>query len=391
METSGFRFVDQTGAAAPAHRPAEPVVIPREAIEAEVERLASLPRPANGRRLSRIANPASGPGDALAPGIAVSVCVLLPGERTRPIRHNSAQVDFCIRGRGTAVVAGRRIAYEQYDVWNTPPWAVYEHVNDSGEPHVRLTYSNSALLEKMNVHVVEEDPPAGAADAEDAASAAEAGRTAAARAADATGATDAPDAHEGEAARRSPFGTFPIGEDGAYLMPYETLISPDVVGVPALHWPWRRVKAELDKLGALGTSYVGRRLYLLYHPATGRTNGTTQNFFATITIRPADIADRPHRHTAAAINYFFAGRGDSIVEGKRYAWKAGDLMLTAPGWAVHRHASHDEPVYELTIQDSPLNIAMGSLLWQEDLGRPPEALGLTGGFATNRADVGSRR
>jgi gentisate 1,2-dioxygenase len=42
-------------------------------------------------------------------------------------------------------------------------------------------------------------------------------------------------------------------------------------------------------------------------------------------------------------------------------------------------------VYELTIQDSPLHIAMGSLLWQEDLAHPPEVLGLSGGFETNRA------
>ncbi len=359
MERSEYRFIDRTGAPAPPHRPMEPVVIPREAIEAEVERLAGRPRPDNGRRMSVIANPASGPGECLAPGIAVSLSVLLPGERTKPIRHSSSQVNFCIRGRGTAVVAGRSIDYEQYDVWNTPPWAVYEHSNDSGDLHVRLTYSNSALLEKMNVHVVEDDPlpapPLGPVEAADLAC-------------------------------RSPFGTIALGDDGARLVPYEKLIDPDVVEVPPLHWPWRRVKAELDKLAALGQTYVGRRLYLLYHPATGRTNGTTQNFFATMTIRPPDIADRPHRHTAAAINYFFAGSGDSIVEGKRYAWKAGDLMLTAPGWAIHRHASHGEAVYELTIQDSPLHIAMGSLLWQEDLKRPPEALGLTGGFATNRAD-----
>jgi gentisate 1,2-dioxygenase len=360
VERSGYRFVDATGAPSPVHRPAEPVVIPREAIEAEVERLARLPRPANGRRVSRIANPASGVGDALAPGIAVSLCVLLPGERTRPLRHNSSQVNFCIRGRGTAIVAGRRIAYDQYDAWNTPPWAVHEHLNESNDLHVRLTYSNSALLEKMNVHVVEEDPASPGPE-----------RAGPEEAADPAG--------------TSPFGTFRLGGDGAHMMPYERLINPDVVEVPPLHWPWKAVKAELDKLASLGKAYAGRRLYLLYHPATGRTNGTTQNFFATITIRPPGIADRPHRHTAAAINYFFAGRGDSIVEGKRYAWKAGDLMLTAPGWAVHRHASHDEAVYELTIQDSPLNIAMGSLLWQEDLKRPPEALGLTGGFATNRA------
>src|ERR687887_613575 len=121
MARDGFRFVDQTGAPVPVHRPAEPVVIAREAIEAEVERLAALPRPENGRRVSVVANPASGPGECLARGVAVSLCVLLPGERTRPIRHNSSQVNFCIRGRGTTVVAGRRIGYEQYDVWNTPP------------------------------------------------------------------------------------------------------------------------------------------------------------------------------------------------------------------------------------------------------------------------------
>jgi gentisate 1,2-dioxygenase len=47
-------------------------------------------------------------------------------------------------------------------------------------------------------------------------------------------------------------------------------------------------------------------------------------------------------------------------------------------------------VYELTIQDSPLNIAMGSLMWQEDLKQPMEALGATGGFSTNREAVPQR-
>ena len=46
---------------------------------------------------------------------------------------------------------------------------------------------------------------------------------------------------------------------------------------------------------ALGSEYVGRRLYLLYNPVTGRTNGTTPSFFATITMRPPGIVDRPHR------------------------------------------------------------------------------------------------
>jgi gentisate 1,2-dioxygenase len=65
-------------------------------------------------------------------------------------------------------------------------------------------------------------------------------------------------------------------------------------------------------------------------------------------------------------------------------WEAGDLMLSAPGWAVHNHASNDEPVYELTVQDSPLHLVMDSLMWQENLRTPPILLGSHRGFNTNR-------
>jgi ornithine cyclodeaminase/alanine dehydrogenase-like protein (mu-crystallin family)/gentisate 1,2-dioxygenase len=351
-----YAFVDRSGAPEPKHHPATPVVITREEIDAEIARLAALPRPQNGRRMSQIVNPAAGVGSGLAPGTGVSLSVLAPGERTRPVRENASLVNFCIRGRGTSIVDGKRIRFGQYDVWNTPPWAVYEHVNDTDELQVRLTYSNAPLLEKLNVHVVEEEPRV-----------------------DSNLRTD-----NCELRTEHPFGTLQLTDDGAFLMPYEKLIHPDVVPMEALHWPWELVKEQLDKLTALGSSYGGRRLYLLFNPATGRTNGTSHTFFATMCVRPANIVDRPHRHTASAINYFFKGSGSSVIEGKRYTWRAGDLMLTAPGWAIHNHSSHDDDVYELTIQDSPVQIAMGSLLWQEDLEKPPEILGTTGGFATNR-------
>ena len=59
-------------------------------------------------------------------------------------------------------------------------------------------------------------------------------------------------------------------------------------------------------------------------------------------------------------------------------------MLSAPGWAIHNHASYDDHVYELTIQDQPMNIAMESLLWQENLKQPLAVLGVEHGFGTNR-------
>jgi gentisate 1,2-dioxygenase len=335
-----------------------PVTITREMMDAQIEMLADLPRPPNGRRQLMLVHPnAPDPGRGLTPGVRVTLDVLKPGEETVPVRHNSTQVSFCIRGSGKAIVGERTVAYGQYDVWNHPSYATYRHVNDGGDLQVRLTYSNAALLEMMRVHLVEEDP-------------------------------QPQPAREGEAHAHPGMSlpTFTIGDDGAALMPYETLISPPAVPSNCLHWPWQTVKSNLDKLAALGEQYRGRRLYLLFNPRTDRFNGTTPNFFATITIRPPGIVDKPHRHVSAAINYYFRGSGYSRVEGKRYDWKAGDLMVSAPGWAVHNHASNDdEPVYELTIQDQPLNIYMESLLWQEDLSRPGRILGSDAGFATNRA------
>jgi len=355
-------FVDATGPLPERDLPWEPIVITKEEINAEIERLSNLPKPANGRRRSYFRHPLNTRSNGLAPGIEVALDVLLPGEETTTFRQNSTQVNFVIHGSGETEVGGTRRSTALHDVWNTPSMRIYRHRNTGKETYVRLTYSNGALLDMMNIHVVEENPKPILRSVE----------------------SDAPHS-EADASRSSPFGTFQLNDEGAWLMPYETLINPPTVKSPALYWPWKEIRTHLDKLEALGKTYVGRRLYLLYNPMTGRTNGTTPSFFATMTVRPANIVDRPHRHSSAAVNYYFSGSGRSTVEGKIYPWKAGDLMLSAPGWAVHNHASFDEQVYELTIQDQPLNIAMESLLWQESLKEPPALLGAEEGFATNRA------
>lgn len=353
-------FLDASGPLKTPDAPWEPYIITKEQLDAEIERLASLPRPANGRRRSYIRHPRNTRGHGLAPGIEVALDVLLPGEETVPFRQNSTQVNFVIAGQGETDISGQRRATKLYDVWNTPSMRIYKHRNTGKDVYVRLTYSNGALLDMMNTHVIEENPTP----------------------------TPRPvHLEEADARKVSPYGTFQLNEEGAWLMPYEKLINPPSVQSPALYWPWEQVQAHLSKLEDLGKTYIGRRLYLLYNPMTGRTNGTTPNFFATITVRPPNIIDRPHRHSSAAVNYYFSGSGRSTVEGKIYHWKAGDLMLSAPGWATHNHASNDEKVYELTIQDQPLNIAMESLLWQESLKEPPALLGAEEGFNTNRSAV----
>jgi gentisate 1,2-dioxygenase len=340
-----------------------PVLITKKEIDEEIEQLADAPSPANGRRQTMFVHPsAPDPGRGLNPGVQVMLEVLKPGEETVPIRHNSTQGNFCIQGKGTGIVADRTIQYDQYDVWNHPSWETYRHRNDSSDLHVRLTYSNAALLEMMRVHLVEEDPV------------------------DDTASSQLEDEAD-DPRRTSPFGTIQIGDDGAMLMPYETLINPPAIESKVLFWPWQKVNENLEKLAALGKDYIGRRLYLLYNPMTGRFNGITPSFFATFTIRPPGIIDRPHRHVSSSINYYFTGSGYSVVAGRRYEWSAGDLQVSAPGWAVHNHASYEgDPVHELTVQDQPLTIYMESLLWQESMKGSKTILGTHAGFSTNRKD-----
>jgi gentisate 1,2-dioxygenase len=358
------RFADRTGRRAQDENVYwAPIVVTKREIDAEVERLAGLPLPVNGRRESLIVHPlaeANAPG--FAPGIQVMLSVLKPGEKTAAFRHNATEVNFCIRGTGSTLVAGRRIAFAQYDVWNHPSYATYRHINDGRDLQVRLTYSNVPLLQHMQVYLPEDEPGAELRPTE-----------------------EPQEERASDLRRKSPYGMIRIGADGGMLMPYEILINPEAVVSKPLHFPWKEVKRELDKLEALGKDYVGRRLYMMYNPITGRTNGITPNFFATMTIRPPKIVDRPHRHVSAAINYYFHGTGYSTVAGNRYEWGPGDLMLSAPGWAVHNHASNDDHVYELTVQDQPLNIYMESLLWQENLKRPAALLGSEPGFETNRS------
>src|SRR5258708_12202648 len=105
-----YRFVDRTGAAPDSVKLTAPFVIPKEALDAEAERLASLPAPENGRRVSMIVKPHAG-GNTFTPGTAVSISVLKPGQKTKDIRHNSAPVHFCIPSGGPTLSTRKRLSY----------------------------------------------------------------------------------------------------------------------------------------------------------------------------------------------------------------------------------------------------------------------------------------
>lgn len=364
---SGFRIVDVS--AATPHEPDywEPIVVPCAVIDAEIERLAALPEAPNGRRSSMIVHPrATAPGLGFAPGIDVTINVLKPGEHTVPLRRNSNLVEMCIRGTGRVTAGDQRFDVVRWDVWNLPAMQAQHFANTGDDLFVRLSYSNAPLLEKMECYFVEENPQ-------------RVGDSHGSSAETVTATATAADARMRMQYARENAPNLPIGDNGARLCGYEYLVDIQVVENKALHWPWQQVEPHVP----LHPGTNQRPIMLMYNPATERRNGTTHSFFATIAATPPNAKPRPvgpgHRHSSVAINYWFQGKGESIVNGRTVKWTEGDLMLSGPAWSEHAHYPGPGGMAVLTIQDHPLQIGMESLIWQEEMDGAILALGSEAG------------
>jgi gentisate 1,2-dioxygenase len=345
-------FADCTGQAARQPMIWKPLLVTREAIDAEIARLSALPRPANGRRMSRIVHPSASLSMGVTPGTDITLQVLLPGERTTVMRTNANQLELCIHGGGTVSAEGG-FEVARHDVWTLPPMRTYAHRNDGDAPWVRLTYSNAPMLQLLGPLYEEQDLEVRASETEDDGLSEHQKRTYAWQ--------NAPDVQ--------------ITPEGARMRGYEYLTDIPVVDNPPLHWPWEIATRHLNR--ELGDDL--RTIMLLYHPATERRAGTTNTYFATWARfapgTPPFTGTRGHRHTSASINYHAEGWGSSVVDGVKVDWKAGDLLLSAPSWSEHAHYHGTDGLTVLTVQDHPMHIALGSLLWQERMNGPIHALG----------------
>jgi len=351
-------FADCSGQ--PARQPEiwKPLLVTREQIDAEIERLAGLPAPANGVRAARIVHPSGRGAMGLTPGTDVLIQVLRPGEQTVPVRTNANQIELCIHGRGSLLAQGG-FAFGQHSVWSLPPMRPHAYRNDGDGLMVRLTYSNAPLLQLVGALYEEQGMAIGASETQ------------------ADGLTE----HQRRTYAWQNAPDVQITPEGARMRGYEYLTDIPVVDNPPLHWPWELARPHLSQQAGDG----GRTIMLMYHPATERRAGTTPSFFATWASLPPGTLPftglRGHRHTSASINYHARGFGSSVVDGERVHWKAGDLLLSAPSWSEHAHYHGEEGCTILTVQDHPMHIALSSLLWQERMDAPIHALGSEQGQA----------
>jgi gentisate 1,2-dioxygenase len=81
-------------------------------------------------------------------------------------------------------------------------------------------------------------------------------------------------------------------------------------------------------------------------------------------LRPGERL-KAHRHTGSAVYYVVQGAGETIIDGRRFAWGKGDI-LALPPWALHEHANRSaaDPAILFSIQDRPVLEALG--LYREE-------------------------
>jgi gentisate 1,2-dioxygenase len=99
----------------------------------------------------RYTNPTTG-GDAL-PTIGCWIQMLRPGIHTKAHRHSTVSVYHVFKGKGSTIVDGTQIDWEEGDFFALPPWAWHEHVNALPDTEAVLFSTNDVPVhEKLNIY-----------------------------------------------------------------------------------------------------------------------------------------------------------------------------------------------------------------------------------------------
>jgi gentisate 1,2-dioxygenase len=278
------------------------------------------------RRALQLFNPGLGGRWATTNNLIAAVQVLLPGEVARAHRHTPTAIRFIIEGSGAyTAIDGERVYMQPGDLILTPSWSWHDHGNETKERIVwmdGLDIPLIASLEAMFFQFYKD--------------------------------TQVPASRPANAST-SMYG---LGQ----LNP--TWVKESSKTSPLLLYSWEQTNATLEALrNHDGSPFDGIALEYR-HPQTGGSVMPTMACRAQM-LRPGEHT-KAHRHTGSAVYYIAKGQGMTIIDGKQFNWRQGDIIAIPP-WALHEHAngSAKEDAILFSIQDAPVLNALG-LFYEED-------------------------
>jgi gentisate 1,2-dioxygenase len=84
--------------------------------------------------------------------IACYMQLLRPGEQTRACRRVCCANYHVIEGVGYSMVGGRRLDWEDKDVFTVPTWTFHEHVNSGDRPAFLFSFTDAPVMKALSLY-----------------------------------------------------------------------------------------------------------------------------------------------------------------------------------------------------------------------------------------------
>jgi gentisate 1,2-dioxygenase len=277
------------------------------------------------RRALQLFNPGLDGRWATTNTMIAAVQLILPGEVARAHRHTPTAIRFIMAGEGAyTAVDGERVSMAPGDLILTPSWAWHDHGNETNTPVVWMDGLDLPLVQALNAMFFQM--------------------------------YDVP-----QVPLTKPNNASAHLHGHAGLNP--TWVKERPRSSPLLLYSWEKTWPSLTALRDFpGDRHDGIALEYT-HPQTGGALLPTMACWIQM-LRPGERL-RAHRHTGSAVYYVVEGSGETIIDGCRFAWGRGDILVL-PSWALHEHAnlSARDAAVLFSIQDKPVLEALG--LYREE-------------------------
>jgi len=254
-----------------------------------------------------------------------AVQILLPGEVARAHRHTPTAIRFIMEGEGGFTsVDGERVYMAPGDLILTPSFTWHDHGNETSHRVVWMDGLDIPLVQALNAMFFQfySEP-------------------------------QVPLTRPNNAS----------GKLHGHVSLSPTWIKERPRSSPLLLYSWEKTWPSLEALAdAEGDPHDGIALEYT-HPQTGRSLLPTMACWIQM-LRPGERLTA-HRQTGSAVYYVVQGTGETIIDGRRFAWGKGDI-ITLPSWALHEHANRSarDAAVLFSIQDRPVLEALG--LYREE-------------------------
>lgn len=247
-----------------------------------------------GRRTVQMRNPSL--NGRMSNTIHMSVQCVLPGEVAKAHRHTAAAIRYVIRGvQGAYTVAdGEPFPLGTGDLITTPGWCFHDHYNEGTEPVIWLDVLDARIV-GIGKGLGETFPAA-----------------------------------QQPRVKAVGFAEKTQGHVRASWIKQERLTPPP------MRYPWADTEAAIQALRDAEVEpdpYDGYQITYA-HPING--GPTLPTFACELQLMPGKLSTQDHRHISTTIYQVFRGSGATVIDGERFEWSQGDILVVPP-WSWHHH------------------------------------------------------